>query len=53
MKNTIRKIGMLSCILAGILLSCNVSQLPQKPNIILIMADDVGTEVLACYGGTS
>ncbi len=24
-----------------------------KPNILLIMADDVGSEVLGCYGGTS
>jgi len=26
---------------------------PAKPNILLIMADDVGREVLGCYGGTS
>jgi len=26
---------------------------PQRPNILLIMADDVGREVLGCYGGTS
>ena len=25
----------------------------QQPNIVLIMADDVGSEVLGCYGGTS
>ena len=24
-----------------------------RPNIVLIMADDVGSEVLGCYGGTS
>jgi arylsulfatase A len=26
---------------------------PEKPNILLIMADDVGREALGCYGGTS
>ena len=25
----------------------------KKPNIVFIMADDIGTEVLGCYGGTS
>ena len=25
----------------------------QQPNVVLILADDVGREVLACYGGTS
>jgi arylsulfatase A-like enzyme len=26
---------------------------PEKPNVLLIMADDVGREALGCYGGTS
>lgn len=26
---------------------------PQRPNFLLIMADDVGREALGCYGGTS
>ena len=25
----------------------------EKPNILLIMADDIGIEGLSCYGGTS
>jgi arylsulfatase A len=53
MKNFMREIGMLTCLLAGLLLSCNTSNVHQRPNILLIMADDVGTEVLGCYGGTS
>ncbi len=27
--------------------------LPEKPNIILVLADDVGFEALSCYGGES
>jgi len=29
------------------------SNTSEKPNIVFIMADDVGTEVLGCYGGTT
>ena len=29
------------------------TQQEQPPNIILIMADDIGIEGLGCYGGTS
>ena len=29
------------------------SEVPERPNILLIFADDVGREVLSCYGGTS
>jgi len=29
------------------------ARLPERPNIVLILADDVGREVLGCYGGTS
>lgn len=35
--------------LASALLSCN----PEPPNVILIMADDMGAECLSLYGGTS
>jgi arylsulfatase A-like enzyme len=40
-------------VLGGYLISCSNDVAQQKPNIVLIMADDVGTEVLGCYGGTS
>ncbi|MCK4466285.1 MAG: sulfatase-like hydrolase/transferase, partial [Bacteroidales bacterium] len=30
-----------------------MDQLPEKPNIVLIMADDLGFECLGCNGGTS
>ena len=40
-------------LIAGFLISCNVRETQQKPNIVLIMADDIGTEILGCYGGTS
>ncbi len=40
-------------LIAGFLISCNVREKQQKPNIVLFMADDVGTEILGCYEGTS
>lgn len=32
---------------------CQTEKAPSRPNIVLIMADDLGMEVLNCYGGTS
>lgn len=31
--------------------SCNQSQEPQKPNVIVILADDLGYAGLSCFGG--
>ncbi len=33
--------------------SCNADNREKKPNVILIMADDMGYECLSCYGSTS
>lgn len=40
-------------ILLPFLTSCNPRRDSIKPNIILIMADDMGYECLSCYGSTS
>ncbi|MGI9472832.1 MAG: sulfatase-like hydrolase/transferase [Rubripirellula sp.] len=45
--------AMLLLILLPIHASKLCAQSPEKPNILLIMADDVGIEGLGCYGGVS
>ena len=35
----------------GLLLASPLDAAPQRPNIILIMADDVGCEPIGAYGG--
>ncbi len=44
---------LLRCVSIVALACCVCSADQSKPNIILIMADDVGIEGLGCYGGTS
>jgi arylsulfatase A len=55
--NIIRKITkspfIILLILSSLLIRCDQSGPEKIPNIILIMADDVGVEVLGSYGGTS
>jgi arylsulfatase A len=38
---------------AGLFFACSSQSDNQQPNIVFIMADDVGTEVLGCYDGSS
>lgn len=46
--------GLVACLLwTGFCCSGSVSAAASQPNILLIFADDVGQEVLECYGGQS
>ena len=48
---------MLMAIRVSVVLLCawvaSVVQARERPNIVLVMADDIGVEGLGCYGGTS
>lgn len=49
-QNVKRTIGFLAFTLLNVL---SAARGADQPNILLILADDVGREVLGCYGGTS
>lgn len=40
-------------ILFFLLISCSTKETSKSPNIVFILVDDMGTEVLGCYGGTT
>ena len=48
MKNLLKFVAV-----ASLWLTHNVAQAADRPNILFILADDVGQEVLGCYGGES
>jgi len=52
-KTLILSIVFLVIIISIIQLGCSEEKEEQLPNIVFIMADDLGTEVLGCYGGTT
>ncbi len=41
------------CILWGLCPATDAGEGHQRPNVVLILADDLGCETLGCYGGTS
>ncbi len=47
------KLFAFTCIMSMLVLSCSQVEEPSQPNIILIMADDMGYECLGIYGSTS
>ncbi|MBL6705106.1 MAG: sulfatase-like hydrolase/transferase [Planctomycetaceae bacterium] len=49
----IRKYNVLLSMLASCCLCASAMSAESRPNILLILADDVGREVLECYGGSS
>ena len=52
-KSKTMKSILVSFILAIVLLGCTTKEEPRKPNIIYIMADDLGYSEIGCYGQDS
>jgi arylsulfatase A len=46
-------VGLCLLCLVGVASAVPQARAARQPNIVLILADDVGREVLGCYGGTS
>lgn len=46
-------VRILSVVLLVALAACTGQEKPQRPNIVFILADDLGTEVIGAYGGTT
>lgn len=55
MKNCLAIVALIVCLHAALSETCSASAIapPETPNILFIFADDVGQEVLECYGGQS
>lgn len=54
-RNLPHQAGAKSIVVGLIALWCSISFVPanDRPNVVLIMADDLGFEALGCYGGTT
>jgi arylsulfatase A len=48
-----RSAAVLSTLMTVLIAATTIARAADRPNIVFILADDVGREVLGCYGGTS
>ncbi len=51
MKMLVNCVFLVATVLGSV--QCSRADAEERPNILLILADDVGREVLECYGGSS